>query len=274
MEKEEFWYDNPNIVTNLIIGLIAIIVILSQSFAINNNLTTGEILRNIVNHNSIYFISLVYFVALKTYTGKKYFNFLNLFLILFYLVTSITSFLTIFQTFSLSTLISLALHVVLLLYLFHTFLRRTRVWKEFKLDKSPFNEIKNDAYFYIVIVLGVSLLSLNLIFCNTLDGAILAFLDTCYIVLFARYIYLYGYFLDVKEKKKNMNTTMDEVVDKFNEVKNSIENNEFVSNVCDKVNKVVEDANLVDSKDKNVSKKSRPKKKQVKTNTNNKKEKK
>ena len=69
-----------------------------------------------------------------------------------------------------------------------------------------------------------------------------------------------------------MNTTMDEVVDKFNEVKNSIENNEFVSNVCDKVNKVVEDANLVDSKDKNVSKKSRPKKKQVRTNTNNKKE--
>ena len=56
MEKEEFWYDNPNIVTNLIIGLIAIIVILSQSFAINNNLTTGEILRNIINHNSIYFI--------------------------------------------------------------------------------------------------------------------------------------------------------------------------------------------------------------------------
>ena len=55
MEKEEFWYDNPNIVTNLIIGLIAIIVILSQSFAINNNLTTGEILRNIINHKKYFF---------------------------------------------------------------------------------------------------------------------------------------------------------------------------------------------------------------------------
>ena len=57
------WYDNPNIITDLIIIFIAIIIILSQSFAINNNLSTGEILRSIINHNSLYLIMLVYFVA-------------------------------------------------------------------------------------------------------------------------------------------------------------------------------------------------------------------
>ena len=31
------WYDNPNIITDLIIIFIAIIIILSQSFAISNN---------------------------------------------------------------------------------------------------------------------------------------------------------------------------------------------------------------------------------------------
>ena len=77
LEKKQIeieWYDNPLIVTNIIIGLIAIIIILSQSFAINNNLSTQAILRSIINHNSIYLIVLVYFVALKTNIGKKYFD--------------------------------------------------------------------------------------------------------------------------------------------------------------------------------------------------------
>ena len=42
------WYDNPGFITNLIIGLIAIVIILSQSFAVNNNLSTHEILSSII----------------------------------------------------------------------------------------------------------------------------------------------------------------------------------------------------------------------------------
>ena len=112
------WYDNPGIVTNVIIALIAVIIILSQSFAINNNLSTQEILRSIINHNSVYLIVLVYFVALKTKIGKRYFDFLNVFLILLYFITGVTSILTVFQSFSLETLISCAMHLVLFIYLF------------------------------------------------------------------------------------------------------------------------------------------------------------
>ena len=57
------------------IDIDTFINILSQSFAINNNLGAVEIFRNILNHNSIYLFMLLYFVSLKTYFGKKYFNY-------------------------------------------------------------------------------------------------------------------------------------------------------------------------------------------------------
>lgn len=227
------WYDNPLIVTNIIIGLIAIIIILSQSFAINNNLSTQAILRSIINHNSIYLIVLVYFVALKTNIGKKYFDFLNIFLIILYFLTAITSVLTLFQSFSLESLIGCLLQIVLFVYLFHTLLRRTRVWKDFHLKKSPFNEIKNDSYFYIVMILAIILLAIDLIATTTFDGTVLALLDAIYIILFARYVYLYGCFLDNKEKKINTTTSVEEIKEKVELVKDKLD--EVVDDIQDTV---------------------------------------
>ena len=97
-EKENVsLFDDPDKVTGLIIGLILIIIILSQSFAINNNLGAIEIFRNILNHNSIYLFMLLYFVSLKTYLGKRYFNYLNTVVIFVYFVSMVTSLLTIFH---------------------------------------------------------------------------------------------------------------------------------------------------------------------------------
>lgn len=236
LEKKQIeieWYDNPLIVTNIIIGLIAIIIILSQSFAINNNLSTQAILRSIINHNSIYLIVLVYFVALKTNIGKKYFDFLNIFLIILYFLTAITSVLTLFQSFSLESLIGCLLQIVLFVYLFHTLLRRTRVWKDFHLKKSPFNEIKNDSYFYIVMILAIILLAIDLIATTTFDGTVLALLDAIYIILFARYVYLYGCFLDNKEKKINTTTSVEEIKEKVELVKDKLD--EVVDDIQDTV---------------------------------------
>lgn len=249
------WYDNPLIVTNIIIGLIAIIIILSQSFAINNNLSTQAILRSIINHNSIYLIVLVYFVALKTNIGKKYFDFLNIFLIILYFLTAITSVLTLFQSFSLESLIGCLLQIVLFVYLFHTLLRRTRVWKDFHLKKSPFNEIKNDSYFYIVMILAIILLAIDLIATTTFDGTVLALLDAIYIILFARYVYLYGCFLDNKEKKITTTTTSVEeikekvelVKDKLDEVVDDIQDTveESINTIVEKVDDIQKDKKVV-----------------------------
>lgn len=256
------WYDNPGIITNIIIGLIAVIILLSQSFAINNNLSTHEILSSIINHNSVYLIVLVYFVALKTNVGKRYFDFLNIFLVLLYFITGITSFLTIFQSFSLEALVACALHLTLFVYLFHTLFRRTRVWREFHLNKSPFNEIKNDAYFYAISVLTIFLLALDLIVTTTPDGAILSILDASYMLAFARYVFLYGCFVDNKERKINPTTSMEEVREALNDL------GEKVGDVVDNVADIVEDTvDQVEKKINDVVEKKDESKKTVKKST-------
>ena len=161
VKKRVEWYNDASTITTGLIGLIIITILLSQSFAIKNGLSAVDILSSILTHNSIYLCVCLYFIALKTKFGKKYFDHLNVVLILFYLFTTFTSFLTVFQSFNLDSLMSLFIHEFIVLYLVHTFFRGTRIWKEFKLSKSPFNEFSNEGYFYTVIILGVILLAIN-----------------------------------------------------------------------------------------------------------------
>ena len=102
MEKKNkiSWIDDARKITSILIVLMIAIIILSQSFAINNNLSTIDILKNIVNHNVVYLLLLIYFVSIKTYFGKKNFNYFNLILIAIYMITSITSLLNLFQSLS------------------------------------------------------------------------------------------------------------------------------------------------------------------------------
>ena len=74
------WYDSGNFITNLIIIVIALIVISSQSFAVNGD-NTLALFSSVINHNTIYLLVLVYFFTLKIDFGKKYFNYMNLFLL-------------------------------------------------------------------------------------------------------------------------------------------------------------------------------------------------
>lgn len=246
------WYDNPAYVTNLMIFLIFVIVVLSQSFAINNNLSAIDILGSILNHNSIYLIVCIYFLALKMKIGRVYFDFLNLFMIVLYGIISIASFLTIFQSFGLASLLKLTGDLLVFVYLIHTFLRSTHIWKSAKLNKSPFNEITNSGYFYSILVIEVILLAVNLIVTTSIDGTILTLLDFCYYVLLSRYVYLYGEYLNAKKINANNDgnfdkyraeiaTGIDKIVkennleDEYNSVRNS------VNEVKDKINEIKED---------------------------------
>ncbi len=260
-KKRVEWYNDASIITTGMICLIVVTVLLSQSFAIKNGLSTLDILSSILSHNSIYLFVCLYFIALKTKFGKRYFDYLNVILILFYLFTTFTAFLTVFQSFNLDTLMSLFIHVFIDLYLIHTFLRGTRVWKELKLSKSPFNEFSNEGYFYTVVILGVILLAINLIMTTSFHGTVLALLDCCYTYLLGRYIYLYWKFLDekkidsknsgnfdkivdtvteeVKEKVEDVKEVMDKVSDKFEEPVEKI--SEVVNKMEDKVEDFTED---------------------------------
>lgn len=206
------WYDNPSFVSNLMIVLISCIVICSQSFAIGDN-NSLQLFGSIINHNTVYILVLIYFLCIKINVGKKYFNYLNLFVIFVYLVSAITSFLTVIQDFSLATVLSFSIIFVLFIYLVHTFLRDTRLWKDLNMTESPFNELTNDWYFYTLIVLSTFLLVVKLISTLLFSGVILSLFDCLYIVIFGRYIYLYRDYLDSKKKDSENSGNFDEIKD-------------------------------------------------------------
>lgn len=229
-KNEIEWYDNPNVITNLMILMIALIVILSQSFAVNNGLGVADILSSILNHNIGYLLVCVYFVALKTKIGKQYFDFFNIFLIVLYSLTSITSLLTVLQSFGLGSLLGFGIDLMILIFLIHTVLRSTRIWKSMNLNKSPFNEISNSGYFYSILVLSITLLAVNLISTTSFDGTILTLMDTGYTILFIRYIFLYGEFLNKKKISVNNDGNFDQITEKVKE-----EVNGFVEDLEEKV---------------------------------------
>ncbi len=243
------WYDSGSIITSLIVGVIALIIICSQSFAFSGD-TSLTLFGSIINHNSIYLLVVIYFIFLKLRFGKKYFNYLNVFLIFIYLLVTLTSLLTLVQSFSLNTTLSFILNFVFLIYLFHTMFRDTRIWKDFNLGDSPFNELSNDWYFYTIIILNLFLLTVNLISTVVIGGVVISILDTVYTVLFARYIFLYRDYLDYKKKdinnkgnfdeiranvKKTVDDVTDMVVDSTNELKEKV--NDFIeeNDIDDKV---------------------------------------
>ena len=63
--QEKDFFDSPNMITFIITGLLVVLIILSQSFAIQSHLGASDIFRSIINHNSIYLVSLFYFILIK-----------------------------------------------------------------------------------------------------------------------------------------------------------------------------------------------------------------
>ena len=217
MDKNEKWYNSANTITSIIIGVILLIIIISQSFAFGNN-GSFELFTSIINHNSIYLFILIYLILLKLPAGKSYFNYLNVFLIFIYFITTTTSFLTMIQAFSLNSVLDFTLNILLLIYLVHTLMRDTRIWREFYLSKSPFNELPNDFMFYSIMGVSLVLLAVNLISTVAIRGVILSTLDTIYIILMARYVYLYRKYLDKKKIDVGESMNFDDLKKKINEV--------------------------------------------------------
>lgn len=255
-KDSELWYDNPSIVTWLIILIISIIILSSQSFSINSNVDALRMFQDVLNHNITYMIALVYFVSLKTKFGKKYFDYINLVMIVVFFILFVTSILTVFQSFNLATLLSLAIHTLLVVYFFHVFMRGTRFWNEFSLDKSPFNELSNEWFFWALVIIEIILFSVNLITTATFSGTVLATFDCIYVILFSRYIYLYGVYLDSKKINTKNTGNFNEYREKIGEVVSDLGKNKVAedkSNILDDTSKV-EKSNDLDKDDDNLKK--------------------
>lgn len=207
--KEKDFFDSPSMITYILIGLLVVLIILSQSFAIQSHMAAGDIFRSIINHNSIYLVSLIYFILIRVKFGKKYFDYLNVVMFVFYLLTTFASLFTIFQSFGFSSILSLSFNVILTLYFGYSFFSDTAIGKDLKLTDSPLAEIKNIQYFYLLIAIIVIDLIVSLISVGNFEDVVVYLLEAMYEFLLVRYIYLYKEYIEHKKDKSNEVVKMD-----------------------------------------------------------------
>ncbi len=205
--KEKDWFDSPRLVTYVIIGLLVVLIILSQSFAINSQLGTTDIIRSILNHNSIYVLTLIYFALLHFKVGKKYFDHLNVIMLIFFGLITLASMFTVFQSFGLDSLLQLGINMLFTVYFLYAFISNTVIGKELHLSTSVIVELKNEQYFYLITTLLVIHLVVALINSTSFESIVISLLEVLFYFLFARYISLYKEYDDMKvssSKKKRI----------------------------------------------------------------------
>lgn len=205
--KEKDWFDSPRMVTYVIIGLLIVLIILSQSFAINSQLGTSDIIRSILNHNSIYVLTLIYFVMLHFKVGKKYFDHLNVIMLVFFGLITLASMFTVFQSFGLASLLQLGINILFTIYFLYAFISNTVIGKELHLSTSVIVELTNEQYFYLITTLLVIHLVVVLINSTSFESIVISLLEVLFYFLFARYISLYKEYDDMKvssSKKKKI----------------------------------------------------------------------
>ena len=205
--KEKDWFDSPRMVTYVIIGLLIVLIILSQSFAINSQLGTTDIVRSILNHNSIYVLTLIYFALLHFKVGKKYFDHLNVIMLIFFGLITLASMFTVFQSFGLASLLQLGINILFTVYFLYAFISNTVIGKELHLSTSVIVELKNEQYFYLITTLLVIHLVVALINSTSFESIVISLLEVLFYFLFARYISLYKEYDDMKlssSKKKRV----------------------------------------------------------------------
>ena len=248
-KKEINWYDNPGLISNLLLFVLILIIICSQSLGGKSDLSAADLFSNVLNLNTIYVIVLLYFIIIKFKYGKRYFSFFNIILLVLYFIVSVTSFLSLFQSFQIVTFLMLLLNIVIFIQLFHTVLRGTKLWGEFHLDRSPFNEINANGYFYAIFTSSILYLLINLITTSVtqFSGVVITLFVSIYYILFSRYLLLYSNYLDEKRENHlnsgsfdNIKKSVDSVVEKVKDSVNTEKIEEIGSKVEEKIDNTVE----------------------------------
>lgn len=200
IEKE--WYDDPSLITTILIGLIIIILIMSQSYAIRNHYGFLYVIRALLNSSSVYLMYLIYLIFLKTKVGKKYFNMMNLIASFVFVLLTLAAILTVIQFPSIGSMVNAVQSLLLSVYFTYVFLEDSKIYEQLGLKKLQFSTVSNDQYFYILLgLIGVGLI-VSLIQMVDFTGVVLALLESVFMVGFVRYIYLYQAFKETKKEEK------------------------------------------------------------------------
>lgn len=199
--KEKEWYDDANVVTSLLIGILILILIISQAFAIRHQMGIDYMLRSLFNYNTIYVFFLSYFVLLKTKVGKRYFQLMNVILTVLEVLVLFGSILNVIQFFGLGTLFNLIMNIVLLTYMGYVLLRETKIWDLFHFEGLQLHLIKNSQFFTALSFINIIILVIELINSIEFDHVVLKLMECIYMIGFARYLYLYQDYQEKKERE-------------------------------------------------------------------------
>ena len=118
---------------------------------------------------------------------------------MFFILITIASFFTIFQSFGLASLLQLGINILFTVYFLYAFLSNTLIGKELHLNNSLLVELKNEQYFYLITTLLVVNLIVALISSTSFESIVISLLEVLFYFLFARYISLYKEYDDRKE---------------------------------------------------------------------------
>ena len=125
-KKNKEWYDNSRIISLLAIISSLIVVGIGQSLTIKMGFSTGGVFSNRLNANFMYLIMALYFALINFKIGKKYFNYLNLGIIILHGIIGVTSIFTVIQLSSsgtinfLAALISSILNISIFIYMLYS----------------------------------------------------------------------------------------------------------------------------------------------------------
>lgn len=226
-KQEREWYYDANTITSLMIGIIVLLLISSQAFAIRNQMGIEYMLRSLFNYNSFYLIFLAYFVLLKTKIGKRYFNIMNLVLLSLEILVLFGSAIDVIQFFSLSTIFALILNLILFIYMAYVYLKDTRIWNMFHLDALQIQIVKNSQFFITITSVSLIILLIELITSIEFDHVVLKMLECLFIVGYTRFLYLYQ---DYKEKKQEITEKEENRVEEVIEENKVVNEERVVSN--------------------------------------------
>ncbi len=199
--KKVEWYDNPNLIINLMIGLLGIAVLVAQTIAIRMGLSFQESVNQLFNDSSVYLFYLVYFILINLRFGKKHFDALSIVAFIFQSILLLTSLLNIIQTIGIKTIFEFILSIGMWLYISNSLIRTTKIWNDFNLDLVPTKFFKNIDYFYIVTASSLIILVIGLIDSFDFNYVLVILLDCLVYIGIARYLYLYRKY---NEEKKNI----------------------------------------------------------------------
>ena len=193
--KDISFLNNPYSINNILIIILLIYMLISIIYNYVSNLG----LLDLIGSSFFSIFLTVYFILLKTKFGKERFSYMNVALFILLGINLLGSFFNILTTFNFTTIFNLLVDIVLFIYFGSAF------FYQYTKKIQRLKNINNKITFYllcIIVMLFYLLLLLKYMSVYPIIKILGYFAQLVILLFFARYIYLYKNFKEMKSCSK------------------------------------------------------------------------